>query len=304
MFPGVQRVHVLKPLRVSILFGIAVVSACNGDTSSSPGASGSDAGPSSDGGGTSGEAASNPGRLGPCGDITPATNHAPFEAIRRLATTRDEVRILVYGQSISQQTWWMQVRDWLKTTYPSGNLVMESHARGACSSECLVGREAWFTDGLTENRLPSDVYAWNPHLILFNVYGGDEDYEYIAKGFVQGCSAFKDHPIATAQCRADQTFPNYRPPEVLLQTDHRLPASYPLTPDADNLKMHNEVFIPDLAKRLNVSWADVWTKWGAYLDTHGRDPSAFLEDGLHLNDRGNVLMASLVEQDLCYKPLP
>lgn len=241
-------------------------------------------------------------RLGNCGDVPPATNHPAFEAIKRLATTKEEVRILVYGQSIALQDWWMQVRDWLKKTYPAGNLVMESHGRGACSSECLAGAESWFTDGKTENRLPADVYAWRPDLVLFNVYGGEGDYTYVAKGLVDGCSAFDTHPVATAHCRPDQVFPGYRRPEVLLQTDHRLPGTYP---DVDvNLKNHNEVFIPDLAKGLGVSWGDVWTKWGAWLDAHERDASVYLADGLHLNDRGNVLMSSLVEQDLCYRPEP
>src|SRR5690349_145543 len=52
-----------------------------------------------------------PERLGSCGAVTPATHHLPFEAIKRLATTREEVRILVYGQSISAQDWWFEVRN-------------------------------------------------------------------------------------------------------------------------------------------------------------------------------------------------
>ncbi len=59
-----------------------------------------------------------------------------------------------------------------------------------------------------------------------------------------------------------------------------------------------------IAKTLGVSYGDVWTKWGAWLDTHEKDANAYLQDTLHLNDKGNVLMASLVEQDLCYNPVP
>jgi hypothetical protein len=238
-----------------------------------------------------------------CGDIVAATNHPTFAAIKKLATTHDEVRIAVWGQSISTQDWWWQVRDWLRTTYPGGNLVMETHARGSCSSECLVGREGWFTDGVTENREPGDIHAFHPDLVLFNVYGGEDDYAYLVKGFAQGCSAFDDHPIDTAHCRPDQIVADYQKPEVLLQTDHRLPSNYPVIGPADEFqRVHNEMFIQDQATKYGFAVGDVWKGWGAYLDSHGGDPSAFLEDGLHLNDAGNRLMASLIERDLCYQP--
>jgi hypothetical protein len=236
-------------------------------------------------------------------DLMPATNHPPLEAIKKLATTHDEVRILVYGQSISAQEWWLAVEDWLHQTYPEGNLVMENHARGACSSECLVGRESW-ADSKTENRLPGDVFAWHPDLVLFHVYGGDEDYAYVVKGFAEGCSAFDDHPAATAHCRPDQQVPDYQKREVLLQTDHRQTWSYPLTPDGENGRIHDEEVIPGLARQYGFAYADIWHEWADYLDTHGRDPEAFLADGLHLNDQGNALMAALIERDLCYRPAP
>src|SRR5690242_19139575 len=54
--------------------------------------------------------------------------------MRRLATTREPVRVLVYGQSISSQDWWRETRNWMQTRYPEGNLIMEEHARGACPS--------------------------------------------------------------------------------------------------------------------------------------------------------------------------
>jgi len=245
-----------------------------------------------------------PTALGMCGDVAPATNHEPFAAIRRLATTHDEVRILVWGQSISAQDWWLEVRDWLRTTYPDGNLVMENHSRGACSSECLVGRYDWFTDGVTENRLPGDVYAWHPDLILFNVYGSDDDYAYVIKGFAQGCRAFDDHPASTAHCRPDQIVADHRKPEVLLQTDHRLPSNFPITPEEEFQRYHNEELIPMLASTYGFAVGDIWRGWGAYLEAHGDRPSEYLEDGLHLNERGNALMASLIKRDLCYRPAP
>ncbi len=89
-----------------------------------------------------------------CGDVARDTSHRAFAAIERLATTRDEVRILVYGQSISEQSWWLDVRTWLRAQYPEGTLRMEEHARGGCSAQCLIGREPWDQDGQRHNRVP------------------------------------------------------------------------------------------------------------------------------------------------------
>lgn len=106
-------------------------------------------------------------------------DHPPFKAIERQATTGDEVRILVYGQSISEQSWWSATKSWLEQQYPNGNLVMEEHARGGCSSACLVGHEPWFLDGQQHNRLAEDVFSWKPDLVIFHVYGDHVDYGYI-----------------------------------------------------------------------------------------------------------------------------
>src|SRR5206468_910139 len=56
-----------------------------------PGDGGADTKPSPDMGGGGGEV----GPAGACGDIMPAPGIAPFESIKRLATTNTEVRVLV-----------------------------------------------------------------------------------------------------------------------------------------------------------------------------------------------------------------
>lgn len=247
-----------------------------------------------------------------CGDIVADMTHPPFEAIKLLATTSEEVRILVYGQSISEQDWWWYTRDWLKAQYPKGNLVMEQHARGGCSSQCLVGRDAWTIDKKTYNRLPEDVLAWKPDLILFNVYGRHDDYEYIVKAFKQGCAAFDDHPSPTARCSPTDRYPDYKPAEVLLQTYHRVNDTdfdFPLTlaPPASGPQGYWEYWmakswIPHLAQTYGAYVQNTWDDWWTHLKANGLKAADLLKDGVHLNEAGNRLMAKLTEPHLCYAP--
>jgi hypothetical protein len=233
----------------------------------------------------------------------------PPEAIRRLATTGEEVRILVYGQSVSDQPWWLMVRDWLRAQYPRGNLVMEQHARGGCAAQCLIGRDPWFIDHRTVNRVPGDVFAWRPDLIIFNVYGRHDDYDTLIAGFRQGCAAFDDHPAATARCPAAERHPDYRPAEVLLQTynwmeDQHLAVLPPLPPIPDGEWDHwmATVWIPGVARKHGVFLARIWEPWGEYLQANHLPARALIPDGEYLTDAGNQLMARLTEAALCYVP--
>jgi len=168
----------------------------------------------------------------PC-DEAGVTGHPPFAAIERLATTREEVRILVYGQSISEQAWWSKTKAWLQQTYPGKKLVMEEHARGGCSSQCLIGHARWFLDDMQYNRLPEDVFAWKPDLIIFHVYGDHIDYGYIMRAFKEGCDAFENYRssdnmmVPQVRCTAAQRqmAQGYEPAEVLVQSDFVISAS-------------------------------------------------------------------------------
>jgi hypothetical protein len=247
---------------------------------------------------------------GKCGDVTATTAHPPFEAIKRLATTTDEVRILVYGQSISEQKWWEETRDWLRAQYPRGNLVMEQHAHGGCPSQCLLGRSSWFLDGTTRNRVLEDVFAWNPDLIIFNVTGRHDDYETLIRSFKEGCVAFDDHVVPAVHCPATARYPGYKPAEVLIQTYHRvddvdynatLPMLPPVPEDQWSYWM-STVWIPGVARRHGAQVAPVWEGWRAYLLAHNLKAAELLSDGAHLNDAGNKVMAALTKPFLCYTP--
>lgn len=70
------------------------------------------------------------------------------------------VRILVYGQSISAQVWWMEVRRFLEHRFPHAQITFINKAIGGFSSERLK---------LT---VENDVVSFYPDLILFHDYGG------------------------------------------------------------------------------------------------------------------------------------
>jgi hypothetical protein len=242
-----------------------------------------------------------------CGDIVREPGRPPLEAIERLATTSDEVRILVYGQAISDGGWWQQVRDWLRAQYPKGNLVMEHHAHGGCASQCLIGREPSPLNGTTLNRVPEDVFAWRPDLVIFDAYGRHDDYETLVTALKTGCAAFDDHPVAAAHCQPDARYPAYHGAEVLLQTYHRsqdgddatpLPELPPI-PDGQWDRWMATVWIPAVAARQGVAVAPIWSLWGEYLRTSKMKAAELLADGDNLNAAGNALMARLTERSLC-----
>lgn len=82
-------------------------------------------------------------------------------------TNPKTVRILVYGQSISEQVWWKDVRDYVTQKFPLANITFINKAIGGFSSERLKL--------MAEN----DVVSFYPDLILFHDYGNEPDYETI-----------------------------------------------------------------------------------------------------------------------------
>ncbi len=188
---------------------------------------------------------------------------------------RNTVRVLFYGQSITEQKWSNQVADWLRANYPNANLIIENRAIGGHSSQLL-----WRT-------AEADLYPFQPDLLIFHVYGSHIDYERIIRNVLERTTA-----------------------EVLLQSDHITkpeelaePASLP-TPTMSNWSAWwNQVFQPDLVKRLgHIEYLDQRTQWRQYLNENHLTPSQLLRDGVHLNDWGCRVMAQLVEQHFVYHP--
>ncbi len=93
--------------------------------------------------------------------------------MRLLATStaekRNPVRILFYGQSITEQGWAKLVEEDLRKRFPHANLVVENRALGGFASQMLV------------KTAETDLYPFQPDLLIFHVYGAHNTYEDIIR---------------------------------------------------------------------------------------------------------------------------
>jgi hypothetical protein len=192
---------------------------------------------------------------------------------------RNHVRVLFYGQSITEQAWSKQVADDLRQRFPNADLEIENRAIGGFASQLLI----WPAE--------HDLYPFYPDLLIFHVYGSNKEYEDIIRNVRTRTAA-----------------------EVLMQTDHA--NLWPLViTNGDELKkadkedhagwwshMMNKVFLPDYAKRYGCGLCDVRSAWVDYLKANNLEPKALLKDGVHLNDHGCFVMASIISRYLVYRP--
>ena len=75
------------------------------------------------------------------------------------------VKILVYGQSISVQDWWLDVKKSIETRFPSVDLIMENRAIGGFASQILC------------KTVEMDVSTFYPDLVLLHIYGSHVAYD-------------------------------------------------------------------------------------------------------------------------------
>lgn len=75
------------------------------------------------------------------------------------------VKILVYGQSISAQDWWIPVKQSIQARYPSARLIMENKSIGGFASQLLC------------KTVEMDVSAFYPDMVLLHIYGSNQLYD-------------------------------------------------------------------------------------------------------------------------------
>ncbi len=196
----------------------------------------------------------------------------------RLATStpqkRNRVRILFYGQSITEQAWWKAVADDLRKRFPHADLEIENRALGGFAAQVLCR--------VAEH----DLYPFYPDLMIFYVYGDHRRYEDIIR-----------------ETRSRTTA------EILMQNDH-CTKDGDLTEETDPSKLNpskwtpwmNHVFLPGTAKKYGCGYLDQRADWKRYLADNNLKASQLLKDGVHLNDHGNHLMAGLVKRYLVHRP--
>ena len=182
-------------------------------------------------------------------------------------TQRNTVRVLFYGQSITEQAWWKTVANHLRTTFPNADLVIENRAIGGHSSQLLV------------KTAEADLYDFQPDLVIFHVYGSHTDYEAIIRRLRQRTVA--DILMATDHVTRDDA--------LVEETD---PAK--LTPKSWDAWM-NHAFLPATAKKYDAELADMHDRWKGYLRSNNLKASQLLKDGVHLNAHGEFVMAEVLK---------
>ncbi len=200
--------------------------------------------------------------------------------MRLLATStaekRNKVRILFYGQSITEQGWSRLVEEDIRRRFPNADLVIENRALAGFSSQLLV------------KTAETDLYPFQPDLLIFHVYGAHDKYEDIIRRTRERTTA-----------------------EILMQTDHvTKPADF--TEETDPAKLPpagkhwdafmNHNWLPSLAKKYTAELCDQRTLWKAYLTENKLEPKALLKDDVHLNPHGEWFMAECVKAYLRYDP--
>ena len=180
---------------------------------------------------------------------------------------RNTVRVLFYGQSITQDEWWKEVEIDLKRRFPKTEVVTKNLAIGGFSAQHLV---------LNVER---DILSFYPDLIIFHVYGNHHKYEEIIQ---------KMRLLTTA--------------DIAIQTDHWEAKTELEQPDNNWSSFMNELFIPRMAEKYQCELIDVRSSWRQYLLDNHYHPSQLLRDDIHLNDQGNFLMAELVKNYLRANP--
>ena len=201
--------------------------------------------------------------------------------MRLLATStpqkRNTVRVLFYGQSITEQKWWRAVADDLRTRFPNANLVIENRALGGFASQLLI------------KTAETDLYPFYPDLLIFYVYGAHDKYDDIIRRVRERTTA-----------------------EILQQNDHVTnPADF--TEETDPAKLWppngkrwgafmNHNWLPAVSARYGTELCDQRSLWKRYLTENGLEPKQLLVDGVHLNAHGEFLMAQCVNAYLRYDP--
>ena len=169
----------------------------------------------------------------------------------------NKVKILFYGQSITRQDYSRKIIEAkLRKAYPSAQLEVLNTAIGGYGAPRLVRT-------MVHNAIPHQ-----PDLIVFHVYGGEEDgsYEQILKNF-------RKYTTAEVVC-------------VTHHLDNYGEAKDKARDAASQLRR-------DLAARYGFELVEVRENWRKYLAMHGIKVPELLRDRIHHNQKGGELWGAL-----------
>jgi lysophospholipase L1-like esterase len=183
----------------------------------------------------------------------------------RLLSEAKPVKVMFYGQSITNSDWVNHVEADLKRRFPTAQLQTRNMAIGGFSSNLL------------KRCAERDSLEFYPDLIVLHVYGGEPDTEELIRTLRSTTTA-----------------------EVLLQSDHihGMPTGKPEDADADRgWRWHDEhaTWLRKMAEKYGCGYVDIRSAWYKAMAERKVPFTHFVsQDKVHLNPAGDRLMADLV----------
>ncbi len=179
------------------------------------------------------------------------------------------VRVLIYGQSISQQKWAWDTLKNLGKWHPGVAFIGEMRAISAFSSDYLL------------QTAEADIYPYRPDIIVFHAYGpyGEGNgWEQILRQFRSRTTAdiilFGNHP------RVDGELNEVTDPASIVGLGEN---------------WVNYVFAPRLAAELGLCFPDNRTAFKRYLTTVGSPVKTILNDTIHFNELGSEIQMAILK---------
>jgi len=193
--------------------------------------------------------------------------------LQESAQTRRPVRIVFYGQSITDQHWTNLLVERLRERYPKAIIEMENHSLGGWNVWRLMRA---MVHGTLQSR---------PDLVVFFAYSGScDDWERVLSGIRRETNA-----------------------DIMLRSSHWSGRCWeaiqenPRYPGASA----EETMLRYLAQKYDCELVECRREWCEYgVQNHMEDYRSdvlqgkknLVIDGIHLNDKGNILMAQLHER--------
>jgi hypothetical protein len=202
----------------------------------------------------------------------PSANFRPGEGVQR--TLRDlaagrSARIVVYGQSITQQNWWKTVVGDLSRRFPNAGCRVVNLAIGGYSTQFLI------------RTIEHDIYPVYPGLVIFHDYGRDDQFEQMIRDMRSRTTA-----------------------EVLILNDHVTWHPQFDSPDPDKAQRQSREdkrsfeTLPAIARKYGCGLCDIRGAWYRHLEANSLKASDLLRDNVHLNESGCDVYARVVNDYL------
>jgi lysophospholipase L1-like esterase len=189
---------------------------------------------------------------------------------------RQTIRILYFGQSFADPTWFTNLINSLKRSYPHANILAENRALDGHYAEQLV------------RYAESEVYPQRPDLVIYSSIGHSD---YIRKQVEQlRLRTSADILLLTDPLRIADKIDEPTDPKVIVPN----PRGFRPTPE-NYFPWLNNVWLPSVAEEFETALADIRSGWKTHLRENHLEPVKLLTDNLRFTGHGHHLFAELLK---------